>query len=75
MCQLNLLGEAERDDDEEELRDEEDLEDTDGERRLEGAATIASDEVSCPAICINLAYEDKVYDNHKLFSPQPLFKK
>ena len=49
-----LLGEAERDDEEEELREEDDLDDADGDRRL-GAETIASDEVSCPAICINFA--------------------
>ena len=51
----DLLGDAEREDEEEELRDEDDLDEADGDRRLEGAETIASDEVSCPAICINFA--------------------
>jgi len=40
-----LLGDAERDEDEEELLDEEDLDDADLERRLAGAA-IPSWEVS-----------------------------
>lgn len=54
--QAVLLGEAERDEEEEELRDDDvDLEDADGEPRLEGAETMANDEVSCPAICINFA--------------------
>ena len=53
-----LLGDAERDEDEEELLDEEDLDDADLERRLAGAA-IPSWEVSWPAIAINFAFTEK----------------
>lgn len=49
-----LLGDGERDEEDDELREDEDERDT--ERRFAGDGTMANDEVSCPAICINLAY-------------------
>lgn len=52
-----LLGDAERDEDEEELLDEEDLDDTDFERRLLGAA-IPNCEVSWPAIAMSFACKE-----------------
>ena len=52
---LDLLGEGERD--EEELRDEDDLDEAERDRRLGGSVfTMASEEVSCPAIFISFAY-------------------
>jgi len=49
-----LPGDAERDEDEEELLDDEDLDEADFERRF-GGSVIPSCEVSWPAIAINFA--------------------
>jgi len=50
-----LSGDGDRDEEDDELREDEDLEETERERRLGDGLTMAKDDVSCPAICISLA--------------------